>query len=146
MLEAVLLSLLIFVAFKLFKLPYAGLIAFLTGIFAFIPYIGAFIACVLGVFLTLLADPSKALLCLIVYLIVQFIENQFIYPYVVGSSVGLAPLWTVIAALLGGKLFGVPGIVFSIPLTAALYILIREHTYEKIKQEKEERNRNENLT
>ena len=55
----------------------------------------------------------------------QFIENQFIYPHVVGTSVGLAPLWTLIAALLGGKLFGLAGMVFFIPLTAVVYQLIR---------------------
>ena len=80
-----------------------------------VPYIGALASCAIGVLLTLLAQPEKALLCLIVYQAVQFTENQFIYPHVVGSSVGLAPLWTLLAALLGGKLFGLVGIVFFIP-------------------------------
>lgn len=124
-LEACILGTLIFLAFSLFRLPYAGLIGFLTALFAFVPYVGAFASCAIGAFLTLLASPEHALLCVIVYLAVQFIENQFIYPHVVGSSVGLSALWTLIAALVGGKLFG---IVFFIPIVAVLYELFRQWT------------------
>lgn len=127
-LEACILGTLIFLAFSLFRLPYAGLIGFLTALFAFVPYVGAFASCAIGAFLTLLASPEHALLCVIVYLAVQFIENQFIYPHVVGSSVGLSALWTLIAALVGGKLFGIVGIVFFIPIVAVLYELFRQCT------------------
>lgn len=127
-LEACILGTLIFLAFSLFRLPYAGLIGFLTALFAFVPYVGAFASCAIGAFLTLLASPEHALLCVIVYLAVQFIENQFIYPHVVGSSVGLSALWTLIAALVGGKLFGIVGIVFFIPIVAVLYELFCQWT------------------
>ncbi|MDO4663608.1 MAG: AI-2E family transporter [Erysipelotrichaceae bacterium] len=130
--EAIILGVLIFVSFSIFQIPYAGLIGFLTSLFAFIPYVGAFASCAIGVFLSLLVDPSKAVLCLVVYMVVQFVENQFIYPHVVGNSVGLMPIWTLIAALIGGKLFGVVGIIFAIPLTATLYVLIREDTNRKL--------------
>ncbi len=83
----------------------------------------------------MLAAPSKVLLCVLVYLAVQFIENQFIYPHVVGNSVGLSPLWTLIAALLGGKMFGLPGIIFFIPLVAVIYSLVRENTNRKLKRQ-----------
>ena len=132
--EAIILGVLIFVSFSVFQVPYAGLIGFLTSLFAFIPYVGAFASCAVGVFLALLVDPSKAILCLVVYMVVQFVENQFIYPHVVGNSVGLMPIWTLIAALIGGKLFGVVGIIFSIPLTATLYVLVREDTNHKLAQ------------
>lgn len=56
----------------------------------------------------------------------QFVENQFIYPRVVGKSVGLPPLYTLIAAMIGGKLFGIIGIIFFIPLTAVLIELVKE--------------------
>ena len=125
-LESCILGSLIFIAFSIAKLPYAGLIAVLTAICAFIPYVGAFISCSLGVLLTLLASPTHALLCLIVYLAVQFIENQFIYPNVVGNSVGLPPLFTLLAVMLGGKLFGIIGMIFFIPLMAVVYTLVRE--------------------
>ena len=137
--EVVILGTMIFLAFSLCGIPYAGLTAALTAAFAFVPYIGALASCAIGVLLTLLAQPEKALLCLIVYQAVQFTENQFIYPHVVGSSVGLAPLWTLLAALLGGKLFGLVGIVFFIPLTAVVLQLIHEHTVQRLSEKKLDR-------
>lgn len=130
--EAVILGGLMFVAFSLFGLPYAGLVATLTSFCAFIPYIGAFFSCAVGVVLTLISNPSQAILCFIVYQVVQFIENQFIYPHVVGSSVGLSPLWTLIAVLIGGKLFGLVGMVFFIPIVAVIYTLIRENMNKRL--------------
>ncbi|MEE1028684.1 MAG: AI-2E family transporter [Agathobacter sp.] len=131
--EACVLGGMMFVGFWLFKLPYAGLIAMLTCVSAFIPYIGAFMSCAIGVVLTLIANPSQAIMCFIVYQVIQFIENQFIYPNVVGNSVGLSPLWTLIAVLVGGKLFGLLGMIFFIPIVAVLYILFRESVNKKLK-------------
>ena len=125
-----------FVAFCIFRLPYAGLVAMLTGVCAFVPYIGAFFSCGVGVLLTLIANPSQAILCFIVYQVVQFIENQFIYPHVVGNSVGLSPLWTLMAVMIGGKLFGLIGMIFFIPLVAVIYTLVREYTNKKLKEKK----------
>ena len=122
--EVLILGTMIFLAFSVFRIPYAALTAALTAAFAFVPYVGALASCLIGVLLTLLAAPEKALLCLLVYQAVQFIENQFIYPHVVGGSVGLPPLWTLLAALLGGKLFGIIGIIFFIPLTAVIAQLL----------------------
>ena len=122
--EVLILCTMIFLAFSVFRIPYAALTAALTAAFAFVPYVGALASCLIGVLLTLLAAPEKALLCLLVYQAVQFIENQFIYPHVVGGSVGLPPLWTLLAALLGGKLFGIIGIIFFIPLTAVIAQLL----------------------
>ena len=130
--EVVILGTMIFLAFTLCGIPYAGLTAALTAAFAFVPYVGALASCAIGVLLTLLAQPDKALLCLIVYQAVQFVENQFIYPHVVGGSVGLAPLWTLLAALLGGKLFGLVGIVFFIPLMAVALQLVHERTARRL--------------
>lgn len=130
--EACILGMLIFVAFSVFGLPFAGLIGFLTAIMALIPYLGAFVSCAIGAFLTLLAAPESVILCIVVYISVQFIENQFIYPHVVGSSVGLPALWTLVAALVGGNLFGVIGIIFFIPLVAVLFELMDEQVDRRI--------------
>ncbi len=126
--EACILGALITVSFMIFGLPYAGVIGIMTGISAFIPYIGAFVAGFLGAFLILLIDPMQAVIALIVIVVVQFIETQFIYPHVVGGSVGLSPLLTLVAALVGGNLMGLFGIVFFIPLTAVVFNLIKEKT------------------
>lgn len=130
--EAIILGCLMYTTFKIFDLPYAGITAYLTSLCAFVPYVGAFLSGASGVVLTLLADPVKAPICLVVYLATQFIENQFIYPRVVGGSVGLAPMWALLAAIVGGKLFGVVGIVFFIPLASVIYTLVRDDTLAKL--------------
>lgn len=134
--EAIVLGSLIMITFRIAGLPYAALIAMLTSVCAFIPYVGAFLSCVIGTFLTLLSSPRQAIVCLILYMIVQFVETQFIYPHVVGGSVGLSPLWTLVAALVGGKLFGLLGMIFFVPLTAVIYALVREATLARLNKKK----------
>ncbi len=124
--EAVILGILMFVAFTIFKLPYGSLVGVLTAVCAIIPYVGAFVSGAVSVVLALLISPALAVRCLIVYLVVQFVENQFIYPRVVGGSVGLPPLYTLVAAMIGGKLFGIIGIIFFIPIMAVVIELVKE--------------------
>ena len=127
--EACILGVLIFLAFSAFGLPYAGLIGFLTAISAFIPYVGAFVACVIGALLILLSSPEQALISVLVFLVVQFVENLFIYPNVVGTSVGLPPLFTFLAALIGGNLFGILGMLIGVPFAATIYQLLKNDVY-----------------
>lgn len=134
--EAVILGGLMFLSFTIFGLPYANLIAVLTAVLSFIPYIGAFVSCFIGALLILMVNPWKAVLSVIVYQVVQFVENQFIYPRVVGGSVGLAPLWTLSAALVGGNIFGVMGMIFAIPITAVLYVLIKDDANRRLERKK----------
>lgn len=135
--EAVILGVLMTLAFSVFRIPYGSLVGMLTAICAIIPYVGALISCVVSVFLVLLVDPVLAVRCLIVYLAVQFIENQFIYPRVVGKSVGLSPLYTLVAAMIGGKLFGIIGIIFFIPLTAVILELVKEDACRRLRAKEE---------
>ena len=136
--EAVILGVLMTLAFSVFRIPYGSLVGMLTAICAIIPYVGALISCVVSVFLVLLVDPVLAVRCLIVYLAVQFIENQFIYPRVVGKSVGLSPLYTLVAAMIGGKLFGIIGIIFFIPLTAVILELVKEDACRRLRAKEEQ--------
>ena len=119
--EAVILGMLMSLAFSLFRIPYGSLVGMLTAI------------CAISVFLVLLVDPLLAVRALLVYLAVQFIENQFIYPRVVGKSVGLSPLYTLVAAMIGGKLFGILGILFFIPLTAVVLELVKEDVCRRLR-------------
>lgn len=130
-LEAVILGLLMFIALAIFQVPYAALIAVLAAVFSFIPFIGSFLACGFGALLIVLTNPIMALVEIAVFLVVQFIENQFIYPRVVGDSVGLPAIFTLLAAILGGELLGVVGMIFAIPLTAVIYTLLRDLSLEK---------------
>ena len=136
--EAFIIAILLFIVFTLCRLPYASLIGVLAGVLSFIPYIGSWAACAIGALLILIIDPWKALLSVIVYQVVQFLEGQLIYPRVVGSSVGLPPLYTLLAALLGGKLFGIVGVIFFIPLVAVVYVLVKEATNKRLKEKKME--------
>ncbi len=131
--EALILGLLMFIAFLIFRIPYAALVAVLTAVCAIIPYVGAFISFSVSTFLILLISPATALKCMVIYGVVQFVENQFIYPRVVGSKVGVNPIYVLIAAMIGGKLFGVIGILFFIPLIAVIFTIIKEDVYNKVK-------------
>lgn len=136
--EALILGSLMFIAFLVFRLPYAALVAVLTAVCAIIPYVGAFISFTISAVLILLVSPITALKGMIVYAIVQFIENQFIYPRVVGSKMGVPPIYVLIAAMIGGKLFGVIGILFFIPLIAVVYTIVKEDVDEKAIENKKE--------
>lgn len=125
-LEAVILGLLLFSLFSLFGLPYASLISVMSAVLSFIPYIGSFSACAIGTFLTIISEPKKTVICIVVYLSAQFIEQHFIYPHIVGNSVGLSPFYTVIAVILGGKLFGVLGMILFIPIFSVIFNIVKE--------------------
>lgn len=132
--EAVILGLLIFFSFFLAKLPYAGLIAVMTAVSSFIPYVGSFLSCGIGALLVFMINPWQALLAIIVYQVVQFCENQFIYPRVVGGAVGLPAMWTLLAVLIGGKIGGIVGMVFCIPLTSVFFVLMNEFVKRKLEE------------
>lgn len=125
-LEAVILGLLFVVAMSIFKMPYAVMVGVLIAFTALIPVVGAFIGCAVGAFLILLDNPVMALWFVVLFLIIQQIEGNLIYPKVVGNSVGLPSIWVLMAVSLGGSLFGVVGMLFFIPLLATIYSLLRE--------------------
>lgn len=131
--EAVILGLLFLVAMSIFRFPYVVLISVLIAFTALIPMIGSFIGCAIGVFMILIVSPIQAFWFLILFLILQQIENNVIYPRVVGGSIGLPGIWVLLAVLIGGSLFGVVGILLFIPLCSVLYVLIREYVYRRVK-------------
>lgn len=133
-LEAVILGVLMVITLSIFRVPYAALIAVLAAVLSFIPYIGSFLACGFGALMIVLTNPIMALVEIVVFVVTQFIEGQFIYPRVVGNSVGLPPIFTLLAALLGGELLGVVGMIFSIPLTAVVYTILRDLANAKLKK------------
>ncbi|MHC1692210.1 MAG: AI-2E family transporter [Sphaerochaetaceae bacterium] len=124
--EAVILGLMFLVALLVFRFPYAVLISVLITVCALIPIFGAFVACFVGAFLILVADPVRAIWFVALFLGLQQIEGNLIYPRVVGSSVGLPALWVLAAVVLGSKTFGVLGMLVGVPLCAVIYVLLRE--------------------
>lgn len=130
-LESCILGTIMFFALSIAGIPYSVLIAVLTAIFAVIPYLGAWFACGVGVIFIVFDNPPLALLCIIVYASVQFIENQFIYPHVVGNKVGLSPLLTLGSVIVGGSLFGILGMILFIPFVVVLRDMMVEYINKK---------------
>lgn len=132
--EAIILGAMFVIAMTIFRLPYALLTGIVIAFTALIPVFGAFIGCVVGVFLIFMVSPFKALVFIILFLVLQQIEGNLIYPHVVGNSVGLPSIWVLAAVSVGGSLMGIVGMLIFIPLMSVVYALFREVVYIKLKQ------------
>ena len=133
-LEAIVLGCLMFIALTIFRFPYTLIISVLTAVTALIPIFGALIAMMIGIVLIGIINPLQAVLFVVVFQVVQQIEGNFIYPRVVGKSVGLSPMWTLLAITVGGNLFGVVGMLVGLPLASVIYSLIKTIVNDKIKE------------
>lgn len=134
-LEAVILGSMFVITLSILKMPYALLIGIIISFTALIPIFGAFIGCVLGCLLIFMVSPKQAILFILVFLILQQIEGNLIYPHVVGSSVGLPSIWVLAAVTIGGNLLGIVGMLIFIPLVSVLYTLFREYVYLRLKKQ-----------
>ena len=133
-LEAVILGCLFAVAMAIFRMPYISLISVLIGVTALVPLVGGFVGCFFGAFFILVNDPVQALIFVIMFLVIQQIEGNLIYPKVVGNSIGLPGMWVLVAVTVGGELMGVAGMLVMIPVTSVLYSLLREVTNKRLEQ------------
>lgn len=124
--EAVILGSMFFVSMTILRLPYAMLVGVLIAFTALIPVFGGIIGCWVAFFLILMVNPLQALGFLALFLVLQQVEGNLIYPHVVGNSVGLPSIWVLVAVTLGGSLMGIVGMLVFIPLTSVLYTLFRE--------------------
>lgn len=134
--EAVILGTMFFIAMSIFRMPYAMLTGIVIAITALIPIFGAFIGCVIGMFLIAMVNPVQAIWFLILFLVLQQLEGNLIYPHVVGGSIGLPSIWVLAAVTLGGKMFGIAGILFFIPLCSVLYTLFRAFVKKRLTERK----------
>lgn len=134
--EAVILGSMFFVTMTIGRFPYAMLIGVLISFTALIPVFGGIIGCWVGFFLILMVSPLKAFMFLGLFLILQQIEGNLIYPHVVGNSVGLPAIWVLVAVTLGGNLMGIVGMLIFIPLVSVLYALFREWVYARLDKKK----------
>lgn len=127
-LEAVILGCLFAVVMAILKMPYIPLVSVVIAVTALIPVVGAFVGCIVGAFFILVNDPVQALSFVVMFLILQQIEGNLIYPRVVGTSIGLPGMWVLVAVTVGGELMGVGGMFIMIPLASVGYALAREIT------------------
>lgn len=143
--EAVILGAMFVICMTIFGFPYAVLVGVLIAFMALIPIVGAFIGCFVGTFLIMVDDPIKAIWFLVLFIVLQQIEGNLIYPHVVGSSVGLPSIWVLAAVTLGGSLMGIAGMLIFIPIVSTVYTLLREDVNKRNVQKTENTKTAENI-
>lgn len=131
-LESVILGSIFFVTMSILGFPYALLISVLTAITSLIPIVGAWIAIIVGAILIAITNPFQALLFVIIFLAIQQIEGNLIYPKVVGASVGLPAIWTLLAISVAGSIMGFIGMFIGLPVASVAYSLIKKDANNRI--------------
>lgn len=124
--EAVILGTLCSIGMLILRLPYATMVGALVAFTALIPIVGAFIGAGVGAFMILTVSPVKALIFIVFIIVLQQIEGNLIYPRVVGSSIGLPAIWVLAAVTVGGGVLGIAGMLLAVPITAALWRILRD--------------------
>ncbi len=131
LIEALILGALTFIGMTVLRLPYSPLVSTLVCVTAVIPIFGAFIGIIVSALLILMVNPTQAIIFTVFLIVLQQIEGNVIYPRVVGDSIGLSGLWVLVAVVVGGGLFGIPGIFVGIPIMSAVYELLRRDVRRK---------------
>lgn len=134
--EAVILGLLCITGMLLLQLPYAAMVGCLIGFTALIPVAGAYIGAVVGAFMIFTVSPAKAIIFIIFLVILQQLEDNLVYPRVVGSSIGLPGIWVLAAVTVGGGVMGIGGMLLGVPLAASVYQLLKDHIKKDSKKDK----------
>ena len=132
--EVCILGCLFAISMAIFRMPYIPLVSVLVAVTAFIPIVGAWVGCILGAFLIFVGNPMQAVWFVVMFLVLQQIENNLIYPRVVGTSIGLSGMWVLVAVSVGGKLMGVGGMLLMIPVASVLHTLLRQATNRKLEE------------
>ena len=132
--EACILGVLCFIGMTICSMPYALLISTIIGVTALVPIFGAFVGAILSAFIVLMVSPIKVILFAIIFVVIQQIEGNLIYPFVVGNSIGLSALWVLFAITVGGNAFGVVGMLIGVPLFGVLYTLISITTNKRLEK------------
>lgn len=130
--EVCILGLLFAVSMAIFRMPYIPLVSVLVAVTAFIPIVGAWVGCIFGAFFILVANPVQAFWFVIMFLVLQQIENNMIYPRVVGTSIGLSGMWVLVAVSVGGNLMGVAGMFLMIPVVSVVHTVLSEYTEKRL--------------
>lgn len=132
--EAIIIGVLCFSGMIILRLPYASTISVLVGFTALIPVFGAFIGTILGALLIFMINPLQALIFVIFILVLQQLEGNLIYPYVVGKQVGLPAIWVLVAVTIGASLSGIIGMLLSVPLASIMYSIIKVDVHKRLEK------------
>lgn len=126
-------AILFFIILTILGIPYAVMLSIFSGFMAMIPIIGSFIGAGVGVIIVLIMDPSQVLYFIIMYIIVQQIDGNVIYPLIAGNSMGLPSIWVLMAVTVGGSMMGILGMILFIPICSVLYKLTRHYVLRRLK-------------
>lgn len=132
--EAMILGSLCYIGMLSFNFAYPGLISVVVAITALVPIVGTIVGGAIGFFLYLLVDPVRAIIFLIFFTVLQQLENNLIYPKVVGSKIGLPGLWVLFAVMIGSQVGGLIGMLFGVPIFTVIYTLLKDLTLYKEKE------------
>ena len=121
LLDSLIIGILCFIGCSILKMPYTPLVSVFVGVTNIIPFFGPFLGAIPSTFLILLVSPMKALYFVIFVLALQQLDGNIIGPKILGDKTGLSSLWVIIAILIGGSFFGLPGMFFGVPVCACLY-------------------------
>ena len=133
-LEALILGSLCTIGMLILRIPYAMSIGVLIGVTALIPVIGAFIGIIIGVILIVVVNPIKTITFVVFVIILQQLEGNFIYPKVVGNSVGLPGIWVLFAVTIGGSIGGIIGMLIGVPIMTIIYNLLKNKVNNKVEE------------
>lgn len=143
-LEAIILSVIFFLVLFIGGFPYALLISAITFVLAFVPMLGATFSAIIGALLIFPISPIRAVVFIVLSFIIQQLENNLIYPKVVGKSVGLAGIWTLVSIIVFGSLFGVMGMIIGLPIASIAYALLGETVNKKLTEKRLKRQLEDN--
>ena len=132
--DSVIIGMLCFIGNTILGIPYASLVAAIVGITNMIPFFGPIIGAIPCVLMILMENPLRALYFTIFIVALQQFDVNILDPRIVGSSIGLPAFWELFACLLGGGLFGLPGMVLGVPAFAVFYKLVRQLVGERLKE------------
>jgi predicted PurR-regulated permease PerM len=122
----IIVGVLVYIGLHFLGIKYALLLAILAGILEIFPYIGPVLAAIPAIIIGFLQTPILGLWVLILYVVVQQLENHLIVPLVIGKIVKLNPVIVILALLVGAKLGGIPGMILAVPITAVLAEFFRD--------------------
>ena len=145
LLDSTIVGVICVIAFTIAKVPYAPLMGTLIGFFNIIPYFGPIIGSVPVILVSFFIDPPKALTALIIIIIIQQIDGNFLDPKIVGENVGVSPFWIITSVTVGGNLFGIPGMILGVPVVVLIKTIIEESIEMRLLEKGKENIEKQNL-
>jgi len=134
LIDALIVGVMTTIGMLLLGIPYAILVGFLVGISNTIPYFGPFIGAIPSAIIVFFVSPIKALWFLILILVIQQVDGNFIAPKILGESIGLSPFWVLFSTLIFGNLFGIAGMVLGVPIFAFVLSIINNLIEKRLRQ------------